>query len=83
MVVPFIEIGNPGGKAGLGDRGRKEFNVSHDESEAGRISYLMEVLQLTTAVPFSGKIPKWSTRLRKTWTLNIVLDLSHTVLCHA
>lgn len=43
IVVSFIETGNPGGEAGLGDRGRKEFSARH---EAWEISYLMEVLQL-------------------------------------
>lgn len=40
QVVPFTGIRNPGGEVGLGDEGRKEFTVSHNEYETCRISIL-------------------------------------------
>lgn len=54
QVEPFIGIRNPGGEAGLGDRGRKELSVRHDEFETCRISYLTQVLWYITAVSFNG-----------------------------
>lgn len=49
QVVPFTGIRNPGGEVGLGDEGRKEFTVSHNEFETCRISYLVQVLQFIMA----------------------------------